>query len=276
MHQLHAGIDVLKEYGNARFIDKAELIAYYQFDAKSIRFIMGSFPRRGLLDALPKAFFQDSISYYRPNLTGMWWQYRKAALDASLFLDWTGRKALNVHEAFFVGSLLTWRSSLIFAEWQTLMFHHAGSERVSGVHENVLNHVAVGLDLTHLTSLDTLSLHIGYLGGYERDRNRSLDWTIRHGWLAEMQAGYKGFGLKSSTYVGEGLMSDYALRGSSTYWGDPFFRGTFYNRTDVTYQFFNQGKLSLKLMASQHFSEGHCYFEQSLLAYIAIGKKTSK
>jgi len=270
-HQLTVGVDMLKEYGSAPFLDEIDLTAYYLYEGKPFRFLIGSFPRKGLTDQLPKAFFQDSISYYCPNMTGMWWQFRKQELDASLFLDWTGRQTLTVHEAFFVGGLIDYRKSLFFAKWQGLMFHHAGSELVRGVHENVMNHIALGLDVTTLTPLDTLTLQIGYLGGYERDRNLTADWTFRHGLLAELQAFYCSFGLKSTVYAGAGLMSDYSTRGNTTYWGDPFYRGTFYSRTDVTYDIFNRKNVSLRLMLSQHISEEHVFFEQALLASITFG-----
>ncbi|MDP4276605.1 MAG: hypothetical protein Q8914_03125 [Bacteroidota bacterium] len=272
IHQVCLGVNALKEFGTDSFWDGAILTAYYQYNAKPFRFMMGSFPRKGLLDALPKAFFQDSIQYYRPNMTGIWWQYQKNKLDASLFLDWTGRKALEVHEAFFVGALLTYKPSVFFAEWQGLMFHHAASGMLIGVHENFINHAAVGLDLAHLTPLDSLTADVGYLGGYSRDRRMTSAFTIRHGLLAELQAEWHRIGLASTTYIGAGMMPDYNIRGTTTYWGDPLYRGTFYNRTDLSYQFFKSKNVSLKLMSSQHFTENHCYVEQSLIGCFTIGR----
>ena len=276
VHHLRVGIDVLKEYGSRHFQDGYTPTAYYLYDCKPFRFYMGAFPRGGLLDAFPKAFFQDSIRYYRPNLTGLLWWYQGKQFDAKVFLDWTGRQTRTDHEAFLTGGLLLYRPSVFFAEFQTYLFHYAGSGNVRGVRENAMAHAAIGLDLTSLTRLDTLSFRIGYLSGLDRNRNASLNWDLRNGLLAEAQVGYKNLGLKSSAYFGEGLMADYSSMGSTLYWGDPFYRGNFYNRTDLFYDFFESPFVFARLMFSQHFSENQCFFEQSLVVRIAFEQKSKK
>jgi hypothetical protein len=276
VHHLRFGIDMLKEYGSQHYQDGYTTTAYYFYDCKPFKFYMGSFPRLGLLDAMPRALFCDSIGYYRPNMTGFLWWYQKKQFDAKVFLDWTGKQTLSDHEAFFMGGMFLYRRSIYFAELQTYMFHYAGSIEVRGVRDNGMLHAAIGLDLTSLTKLDTLSFRLGFLGGQERLRKETLSWNIRNGILAELQIGYKRMGLKSSTYIGQGLMSDYSSMGSSLYWGDPLYRGTFYNRSDLFYDFFKSPFASARLTLSQHFSENQCFFEQSLIVRIALDHNSKK
>ena len=277
VHHLFVGIDALKEYGSRNFQDGYTPTAYYFYDGKPFRFFMGSFSRAGLLDDLPKAFFQDSIYFYRPNITGLLWQYRNKGLDAKAFLDWTGRITVTDHEAFFMGGDILYRKNKFFSQFQTYMNHYAGTYSSSGVRDNGILHAAVGLDLTAITSMDTLSFRLGYLGGIERWRAVASSFVVRNGFLGEVQAGYKNIGMKSTIYFGEGLMAYYySGLGNALYWGDPFYRGKFYDRTDVYYDFFKLSFISGRLMFSQHFSENRLFVEQSLIFRIALDQNTKK
>jgi len=276
IHHIYVGIDALKEYGSRNFQDGYTPTAYYFYDGMPFRFYMGSFPRTGLLDNLPKAFFQDSISFYRPNITGFLWEYQNKGLDAKAFFDWTGRITETDHEAFFVGGDMLYRKNCFFTQFQTYMQHYAGTYTFSGVRDNGILHAAVGLDLTEIVRLDTLSFRLGYLGGFERWRKMSSSFNVRNGFSGEILAGYKNLGLKSTVYFGEGLMAYYSGIGNALYWGDPFYRGKFYDRTDLFYDFFKSPYVSTRLMFSQHISEGHLFSEQSLIIRIALDQKTKK
>jgi len=273
-NRLHAGVNLLKEYGTSTWLDDVELVSYYAYRRDPIQFLVGSFPREGVARSFSRIFFQDSINFFRPTMTGMWWHYAKRGVDAGLFLDWTGKKAGVEHEAFFVGATGSYKQGMGYATLQALLRHHAASDVVSGVHENALSQLALGLDLTRNTALDTLTFQVGYVVGLTRDRNRSMHVSIGNGVVGEVQAAWKGFGLLSTWYVGGGLMPDYAQWGNSAYWGDPFYRGTLYGRTDVTYDFFKLKPLVLRLKVSHHYSENNHYFEQLLVGNITInGKK---
>jgi hypothetical protein len=276
VHHLKIGVDVLKNYGSPEGIDSYTPTAYYAYDGKPLRFYMGAFPRAGLLDEFSKAFISDSFQYFRPNLNGFLIWYHQDHLDAKAFLDWVGKESQDVHEAFFVGGSAFYRKNLFFAEAQGYMFHHAGSLQDRGVRDNMLGHAAVGLDLSDQTWLDSLSISVGYLGGLERHRATNMNFDVRRGLLAVVKAGYKGFGLESTTYWGEGLMKDYASMGSELYWSDPFYRGTFYNRSDVTYDFLRLPFVTARINLSQHFSENKLFLEQSLIVRVSLDQNTKK
>ncbi|MDD3167357.1 MAG: hypothetical protein PHN20_08025 [Bacteroidales bacterium] len=269
-HTIHAGVDLLKKFGSKTLLDDYSPIVYYKYSGSAFRFYLGSFPRIGLLDAYSRAFFQDSIAYYRPNLNGMLWAFKRDALQATAFLDWTGYQTEEEHEKFFVGGLLRYDFSTFFVEAHGLMHHYAGSKTLSGVRDMLLAQANLGLSLSDHVFLDALVVRLGYLGGFERNRSMDFGWQIRPGWMADVVLEWKQFGLHSTQYLGKGLIVDYAQMGSQLYWGDPFFRGRSYNRTDLSYRFFKKQDAQLKLNLSQHFSGGRCYVEQSLLLNVAF------
>lgn len=270
------GFDALKSYGSPNLIDSCSPTAYYLFDNGRFRFQMGSFAREGQLTEYSRAFFQDSICYYRPNINGFLLAYNGDELQAKLFLDWTGKQSQTVHEAFFVGGSVQYQKSIFVAEAQALMFHHAASLQVHGVHDNILLHPALGLDLAGKTWLDSLRLSVGALVGVERYRLVSEQFMSRSGLLVELDAAYHGFGLSSSTYVGQGIMMDYASMGSELYWGDPLYRGDFYSRIDLSYDFLRLPYLKGKINFANHFSEGNFYVEQSIIVSATLGSNTKR
>lgn len=273
-HHFRVGFDALKSYGSPNLVDSCSPTAYYLYSNGRFKFMMGSFAREGQLDEFPRAFFQDSIRYYRPNMNGFLVAYGDENVQAKLFLDWTGKQSPTVHEAFFVGGSVNYRQSIFTAETQALLFHHAASLQERGVRDNFLLRPALGLNLDGQTWLDSLRLSVGALVGIERNRMLSDNFTSRSGLLVELDAFYKGFGLTSSTYFGQGLMIDYASMGSELYWGDPLYRGSFYSRIDLSYDFLRLPYLTGKVNFANHFSEGRFYVEQSLIVSANLGSNT--
>ncbi|HET9571067.1 MAG TPA: hypothetical protein VFP20_06630 [Bacteroidales bacterium] len=273
-HHFRIGFDALKSYGSPNFVDSCSPTAYYLYDNGHFRFMMGSFAREGQLNDFSRAFFQDSIRYFRPNMNGFLLAYKDEGLHAKLFLDWTGKQSFTVHEAFFVGGSVSYQKSIFVAEAQAYMFHHAGSLSIRGVRDNILMHPAIGLDLTGHTWLDSLRFSVGTLVGLERERRNSDFFTSRKGWMIELDAAFKGFGLNASTYMGQGIMVDYATMGNKLYWGDPLYRGKFYSRIDLSYDFLRLPYLTGKVNFANHFSEGNFYVEQSLIIQATLGSNS--
>ncbi len=276
--RINAGINLLKEYGTSTLIDDTVFVSYYDYHRENLRFYAGSFPREEVTRSFSRIFFQDSINYYRPTMTGVWLHSGTREAEAGLFLDWTGKKLGAEHEAFFVGAMGACSRGMVFSSVQALLRHYAASQVVRGVQESAMCQVSLGLDLTRYSVLDSLTLQAGYLTSFQRDRTRTSDWSVRNGLLTELNAGWKRFGLTSTWCFGSGLMPERARLGSSIYWGDPFYRGGVYGRTDVMYDFFKRSQLKLRLMVSHHYSEKQHFFEQSLVGSIAIdgGRLTKK
>jgi hypothetical protein len=103
----------------------------------------------------------------------------------------------------------------------------------------------VGLDLSSVTGLDTLAFSTGYLGSYDRLRG-VYEMQFASGWLTELEAVYKGFGVHGTIYSGESqkIIS-----------GDGFYKSTFYSRADAFYQVSGR-HIQGRLQWSFHFLPG--------------------
>ena len=94
------------------------------------------------------------------------------------------------------------------------MFHYAGSLSQPGVRENALLHPSVGIETGKIGFIDALDCRAGLLLGMERNRLQSMDMFYRSGLLFELDAVWNRLNLKTSSYLGEGIMKDYADRKS--------------------------------------------------------------
>jgi hypothetical protein len=266
------GVDAFRNYGSSVFLDDITPTASYEYQSEGFRFQMGRFAKGHSLDAFSRAFFQDSILFFRPNIDGFMLNWQGKDFCAMAYLDWTGKQDSTVHEAFFIGGSVCYRPSVFVAEMQLLMFHHAGSLLDPGVRDNLMAHPAIGFDLGKKTLLDDFQVSLGWLGGIERNRSQSSGFEVRNGALLEIDARYRKLGLKSSSYWGEGLMVDYANMGSELYWGDPLYCGKTYHRVDLSYDFLRSRVVRARLNMSNHFSEGRYYTEQSLTVQVDLDR----
>ena len=64
------------------------------------------------------------------------------------------------------------------------------------------------------------------------------------------------FELRDRLYAGNPQFSDYELYGNQLHRGDPYYRSSVYNRTDVRFYMLNRTKVQCYMGASFHFTEG--------------------
>ena len=67
-----------------------------------------------------------------------------------------------------------------------------------------------------------------------RDRN-DMVWKTPVGFLGDVRLCKWRIELRNRLYVGTPQFSDYELYGSQLHRGDPYYRSSFYNRTDVSF-----------------------------------------
>lgn len=273
LHSIFVGADVLKISGSENIIDIAQPIAYYRFQKKNSSFYAGAFPRSELLSNYSSLFFQDSITYYRPIMQGIFWQARSNSSHFNLWLDWTGHETPLRRETFFVGASAHQRLKLFFLDFQSYLFHFANTQPrnpLYNVNDNALAHASVGVNYSNNSGIDTLLLAVGVLAGYERDRGIEHSTQNPIGAVIRMNADYKGFGTENTLYTGNPRNIFYAKHGNEMYWNNPFLRAGFYLQSkwylNVIRSKYVDGKLGLNL----HFSEGKMMYEQvfSLKAHI--------
>jgi hypothetical protein len=267
IHSVIIGIDLLHEFGSSRAIDNFYPTAYYEFDGKPFKFYMGAFPRNKTLEKYPRIFFQDSISYYRPNINGLFWEIRNRENYFNVWLDWTSRQSMSMREAFFMGFSGRYNLGIIYGQHFGYMFHFAGTMDPSideALHDNGLFLTSVGLDFAGRTKFTRLETNAGWVVGLDRARAMETGWISHNGLLMETKIEFKGIGIFNSFYSGQRQMSFFSSHGNDLYWGDSFYRTNFYNRSDFYYNFIDNKIVKVKFIYSLHFAENNMYHEQAL------------
>jgi len=229
---------------------------------------MGAFPRHKLLDDYPRAIFNDTLTYFRPNVEGMLVKLNTGKGHQTVWIDWTSRQTDIDRETFLFGLSGSYKTGIFFTSHYAMMFHNAGPGiSIPGDHiqDNGAAALKIGVDLSHLTVLDSLTFNTGGLISFERTRSVS-DWETPAGLLLEMHAGYKQFGVTNSLYLGEGHHLIY---------GDQFYTTNTYNRTDLTYTPIRYRNIEGKFIFSFHFLEGEMDSQQAFSLRYNIGGSRS-
>jgi len=274
-HRFFVGIDVLSEFGSDKAIESYFPLAYYQFDGEFFNFYMGAFPRKPLLNNYPRMFFQDSVLNYRPVINGLFWEYRSKKEDyVNVWLDWTSRQTYDARETFFMAGSGRYNYNILYGQLFLYMFHFAGkmdSPPPDPVYDNGLFLTSIGIDLSEKLNFDKLDFNIGWSVGFDRNRGDCCTaWKRSNGFLSELYIEYRGVGLFNTLYTGQGQQTFYYQHKNNLYWGDPTYRATNYNRTDLYFNFIKTGFANVKFIYTLHFLENKMFHEQSLYATIDL------
>jgi hypothetical protein len=270
-----AGVSLVHEFGSVKAIDYYYPTAYIHYNKEPFRFTMGAFPRNNVLEKYPRIFFQDSISYYRPNINGLFWEIGKNQDYLNVWLDWTGRQTEVTREAFFIGFSGRYNIGILYAQHFGYMYHFASKENPiidEALHDNLLFLTSLGVNLAPVTGLSQLDFNMGWAIALERSRADQTGVISRGGLLMESRVEYKGIGLFNTFYKGEGTQYFYNDHGNELYWGDPLYRARTYNRSDIYIKFLRNSKVNMKLVYSLHFLESNVFHEQSLKVSIDINR----
>jgi hypothetical protein len=272
-HIIAAGANLVHNFGSKEQADFLYLTAYYEFRKNHYRFLMGSFPRAGTIERYPRIFFQDSVSYYRPNLNGIFWEITDDKYNVNLWLDWTSQISVTDREAFFMGFSGRYSINRFYLQHFGYIFHFSGDLNPlidRGVFDNGLFLSTAGIDLSGLSRLDVADINAGYLVGTERDRKGENKWRFNSGFYLEAVFESKFAGIRNTLYLGEGQMNFYSDHGNELYWGDPVYRAGNHDRADFYIKFINDRTVDLRLTYSLHFAEGRVFHEQMLKASVNL------
>ncbi|MBN2480312.1 MAG: hypothetical protein JXB19_01120 [Bacteroidales bacterium] len=258
------GIDYLYEFGSKGELQKPDFILFYQGGLKNLSFKIGAFPRHGEI-SMPLALMSDTIRYYRSNIEGISVEYNSGGFCHNVWIDWTSRQSYIKREIFMLGFSGYLNKGLLLYQHHFVMSHVAHSKNHDPdehIRDNGGYSAMAGLDLSHLTSLDTLVISSGIMGSYDRLRN-VYDFTWPVGWVSEADVNYKGFGLRGLYYTGgrkynsseEEFYGYYTGGEQIIISGDRFYRSGSYGRADVYYN--RQGRrINGTLQFSLHFIPG--------------------
>jgi len=273
VHKIAGGVNLLHEFGGAEVIGRIFPTAYYEYTGRPFRFIMGAFPRSEALERYPRVFFQDSLSYYRPDINGIYLEYHPSRGYVNAWLDWTGRQSETVREAFFAGISGQYNYRNLYARNYSYMFHYASKMDPfvhEALHDNMLFLTSLGADLSGRMGFSCLEINAGWVLGLERARIGAGDWISMNGLLVESRVEYEFAGLFNTFYAGDGMMNFYEDHNNDLYWGDPVYRAKVYDRLDIYFRFLRKQRVDLRLTWSLHFLEGNIYNEQMLKVRIDI------
>jgi hypothetical protein len=279
VHKVNIGVNMMHEFGSSNAIDKFYTTAYYCYDGKPFRFLMGAFPRNMAVEKYPRLFFQDSISYYRPNLNGFFAEYSKGTDYFNFWLDWTGRQSQTVHESFFLGLSGRYNIGVLFVQHFDYYFHYASKLNPvvdEALHDNFLSLTSAGINLSDRYFDGKLEASAGWVAGLERARADNTGWFRKNGLLLEVRAEYKFIGLCNTYYNGSRLMQYYNDHDNDLYWGDPVYRTKTSDRADIYLDFIRSSKINLELTYSLHFLEGRMYNEQMLKLEVNLNGKVKR
>ena len=265
VHSFFAGVDLLKTAGSQNVIDFIQPLAYYRYQNRKVSFYAGAFSRSEILSNYSDLFFQDSVNYYRPTMTGIFWQVGHKKSYFNLWLDWTGHQTATIRETFFVGASAHQHFGVMFLDFQSYMFHFADTRPMNptySVCDNILAHLSVGVDYSNQTGIDTLLVAAGVLAGGERERSLANGSYFPVGAVIRLNAEYKGFGTENMLYFGNARDVFYNKYNNELYWNNPFLRAGFYFQSKWYLDVIRSQSVNGKLSCNLHFSEGKMMFEQ--------------
>lgn len=227
-NRLAVGLDYLYEFGSKGELKAPDMILYFNGSHNKINYAFGAIPRYGKID-MPLALLTDTLNYYRPEIEGIYLGYEGSAFKQNLWIDWTGRRSQVTRESFTIGlsgrldkGLFVYRHHLVINH----LAHTLPKDPNASLRDNMGFSVMAGVNLSSLTGLDTLTITAGLLGSYDRLRG-VYDPKTMSGFLGEIEAQYKGFGIHSVLYTGEGQCITS---------GDKSYTADFYSRSDIYYK----------------------------------------
>lgn len=258
-HRLVAGVSYIQPFGAYWRSAKFYPIAYYQYRQSGFSINAGAVPYYRLAHALPDYLMGDSLAFAYPNIQGALFQYASKWCYAEFFCDWRGMESSDVREAFRLVADGRFEYKWLFAGGYLQMNHLANKSDDQpnlGVCDDVFANPFVGFDLTDITPLDSFSIQLGYLMGFQRDRKADESY-LRHGALADIYIGWRFLGFENRLYAGEGQMPLYHKYGSTLNQGNPYYNSKIYNRTDLFIYMVRRRFVTCYFAWNFHYTYGH-------------------
>jgi hypothetical protein len=243
-NRIMAGFNYLYEFGSKGDLIAPDIMVYYKGNKGPVTFYLGAFPRRELINH-PFFLLSDTLNYYRPNVEGVFFEFRKPWGFGDIWIDWTGRRSPTKQEQFIIGGSGYLQKGIWFYKHHFIISHFGLPEDAT-VFDHIRNNggltAVLGLDLSSKTMLDTATISTGLALSYDAIRNLYNRETV-YGWYSELDLFYKGFGIHGTCYLGEN---------QTLLYGDSFYSSRSYQRIDMFYLSQKIKKVSGKIQFSLH------------------------
>ncbi len=269
-HRFTLGLNALKEFGGSGFVDVVQPVAYYTYSDKKVVFNIGAFPRKNLLDTYPRALLTDTLHYYRPNVEGMLFQFQGKWGHETVWIDWVGKQSITQKEAFLYGIAGRLQKGIFFVDHYSTVFHQANAlvrQPTDRIIDYYAGYVRAGIQLAPKNSyIDSVAISVGTMGSVEVIRSPFVTRKAA-GFLAEACIERKGAGIKEAFYMGNGHRLNY---------GDAFYKGKTYSRTDFYFTPLRYKNISGRFIFSLHYSEQQFDNQQAFLLNYTFGGSIKK
>ena len=268
---LYAGAYLLSIPGSRETIDKLQALLYYQYDSSKVLFRAGAFPRGEVLPNYSNFFFSDSVAYFRPLMQGLFFQVGRGRNFMNVWMDWTGHATADTRESFFVGASGKMSTGLLFADFQSYMFHYAGTlpmNPIYGVSEQLQGLFSLGVERDRESGFKGMA-SVGLFIGFERDRNADESY-LPVGFTARANAELYGIGTENTFYAGDARSRLFSRYGTDLYWASRFLQGSPYLQSKWYVRLMESGHVAVKLNANLHVSQGTALFQQVLTVSVLV------
>lgn len=274
-HSIVAGVSWIQPIDSRIELSSFKPTIYYRYDTRRFAMSMGLFPRTQLIEPIDDFACTDSLSFFAPNIQGALFQHRSDLGYVEAMVDWRGLPTETTREAFMV--LAQGRINItpyLFAGGAAVMNHLARAKNEPAGHEthvtdNMMVRPYIGVDFSHRTVLDSLTLRCGYLLTLDRERGVT-DWIASHGFVADLTVEWRFLGLRNKFYYGTPVQPLYDKMGQVLYQGESYYGTKWHNRLDIYGYIFRNSFVNCFASLNFHFTPGQWGFQQQLVvrAYI--------
>ena len=264
-NKFKAGFNYSYEFGSKGDLIAPDITMYYNGQLKYINFFIGAFPRRSLIYH-PLILLTDTLEYFRPNIEGMFLEFKTNQVYHNIWIDWTSRQTDTKRETFLIGGEGMVRNGIFFYQHNFIMYHFAGPAIPipdDHIRDNGGLTAVLGANLSNRLHLDSLTITSGITVSYDRIRSM-YDFNFPVGWLNNIRIVHKGFGINGLYYGGDSQILLY---------GEGFYKSKSYGRIDLFYESNNSNFIRGKLQFSFHFVPGKIDTSQSLVIYLSLDGK---
>ena len=255
-HLIMGGVSKIWEFGSKGNIDPTPVL-FYKFRQEKWSASFGNIPRTHLQRQLPDAFLYDSIAFFEPVIGGTLIQYYGTNLEAELYCNWFSRQRMYDREAFRIVNDLQYNLTFISMGYYAALTHFAGPvEPGHSLYEKFMFNPWIGIDLSgFMPERTVLKLEGGLLSSFIRCRKFD-DWGKALGFMGKVEAGWRWFNVQSTLYKGD-CQQEYLHdpdAGIMFHRSDPFYNHTFYNKTRLGIQFYDDGNIAFGFNWNLHFT----------------------
>src|SRR5690606_27395522 len=226
-NQIIGGLQYRQEFGK-HIQNKGQVfpIVYYKYTNKNFDFALGHMPRYERLKNIPLMVLSDTLLYERPNIEGMYFSYHNKRMQQAVYIDWLSKQSYDYRERFVVGLSGKFNFGRFYLADDLLLYHNALSSNDSideHIQDNGIALLRAGIDLSHITLLDSFTVDAGVALGFDRVRTE-YEMRTTQGFISNLYIGHKRFFLRNTLYIGDP---------QNLPMGDSFYHRNRYDRLDI-------------------------------------------